>query len=128
MLLGSEVKALRAGSASLDRAYALARPGGLYLINAFIGPYQASGRFSHSPRRARKLLLHKRQISRFADVRSRAGMTLVPLRLYFDAKGRAKVEIALVRGRKTHDRRAREKERDWQRRKGALLRRKVRRS
>ena len=122
VLLGSEVKSLRAGRASLAEAYASDREGELYLLNAHIAPYAAASRAGHAPRRPRKLLLRKRQVERLIGAVRRDGMTLVPLSLYFNDRGLAKVSLALARGKKLYDKRASEKERDWARQKGRLLR------
>src|SRR5690349_24528202 len=124
VLTGSEVKSLRAGKATIAESYADARAGELWLINSNIPEYLQASRFNHAPKRPRKLLLHQRQINKLAGAVEREGMTLVPLRLYFNEKGRAKVEIALARGKKLHDKRETEKKRDWQREKGRLLRQK----
>ena len=94
----------------------------MWLINANIPEYLQANRFNHDPRRPRKLLLHKRQVNRLAGAVQREGMTIVPLRLYFNDRGRAKLEIALAQGKKLHDKRETEKARDWQREKGRLLR------
>ena len=123
-LTGSEVKSLRAGKANIGESYADSRRGELWLINANIPEYQQAGRFNHAPKRPRKLLLHRRQIHKLAGAVEREGMTLVPLKLYFNEKGRAKVEIALARGKKLHDKRETEKKRDWDRERGRLLRQK----
>ena len=122
VLTGSEVKSLRAGKATIAEAYADARGGEIWLINANIPEYLQAHRFNHAPKRARKLLLHQRQINRLAGAVEREGMTIVPLKLYFNDKGRAKLEIALARGKKLHDKRETEKKRDWNREKGRLLR------
>jgi SsrA-binding protein len=121
-LTGSEVKSLRAGKASIGESYADARGGEVWLINANIPEYRQAGRFNHAPKRARKLLLHRRQINKLVGAVEREGMTLVPLRLYFNEKGRAKVELALARGKKLHDKRETEKKRSWERERGRLLR------
>jgi SsrA-binding protein len=121
-LTGSEVKSLRIGKATIAESYADARDGEIWLINATIPEYLQSGRFNHEPKRRRRLLLHKRQIEKLAGAIEREGMTLVPLKLYFNDRGRAKIEIALARGKKLHDKRETEKKRDWQREKGRLLR------
>ena len=123
-LTGSEVKSLRVGKAAIAESYADARRGEIWLINSNITEYLQAGRFNHAPKRARKLLLHKRQINKLIGAVEREGMTLVPLKLYFNEKGRAKIEIALARGKKLHDKRETEKKRDWQREKGRLLRQK----
>jgi SsrA-binding protein len=121
-LTGSEVKSLRVGKATIGESYADTRGGELWLINSNITEYLQAGRFNHAPKRARKLLLHRRQISKLIGAVEREGMTLVPLRLYFNEKGRAKVELALAKGKKLHDKRETEKKRDWAREKGRLLR------
>jgi SsrA-binding protein len=122
VLRGSEVKSLRAGRASLAEAYASDREGELYLLNAHIAPYAAASHTGHEPRRPRKLLLRKREVNRLIGAVRREGMTLVPLSLYFNDRGLAKVSLALARGKKLYDKRATEKERDWAREKGRLLR------
>jgi SsrA-binding protein len=121
-LSGTEVKSLRGGKATIAESYADTRDGELWLINANIPEYLQANRNNHLPKRPRKLLLHKRQINRLAGAIEREGMTLVPLKLYFNDKGRAKIEIALARGKKLHDKRETEKKRSWQREKGRLLR------
>jgi SsrA-binding protein len=123
-LTGSEVKSLRAGRASIAESYAAARDGELWLINSNISEYTQAGRFNHAPKRARKLLLHKRQITKLIGAVEREGMTVVPLKMYFNDKGRAKIEIALAKGKKLHDKRETEKKRDWARERGRLLRQK----
>jgi SsrA-binding protein len=123
-LTGSEVKSLRSGKAAIAESYADTRGGELWLVNSNITEYLQAGRFNHAPKRPRKLLLHKRQISKLIGAVEREGMTVVPLKLYFNEKGRAKVEIALAKGKKLHDKRETEKKRDWDREKGRLLRQK----
>jgi SsrA-binding protein len=123
-LTGSEVKSLRAGRATIAESYADARGGEIWLINSNIPEYQQAGRFNHAPKRPRKLLLHARQINRLAGAVEREGMTVVPLKLYFNDKGRAKVEIALARGKKLHDKRETLKRRSWERERGRLMRQK----
>jgi SsrA-binding protein len=123
-LSGTEVKSLRGGKATIAESYADARGGEIWLINANIPEYLQANRNNHLPKRPRKLLLHKRQINRLAGAIEREGMTLVPLKVYFNDKGRAKIEIALARGKKLHDKRETEKKRSWQREKGRLLRQK----
>jgi SsrA-binding protein len=122
VLTGSEVKSLRAGKATIAESYADIRDGEMWLINANIPEYNQAGRFNHAPKRHRKLLLHMRQIAKFADAVNREGMTVVPLKLYFDERGRAKIELALARGKKLHDKRETEKKRSWDRERGRLLR------
>ena len=121
-LTGSEVKSLRAGKASIGESYADARGGDLWLVNANIAEYLQAGRFNHAPKRPRRLLLHRRQINKLSGAVEREGMTIVPLKLYFNEKGRAKVELALARGKKLHDKRETEKKRSWERERGRLLR------
>ena len=121
-LTGSEVKSLRAGKASIGESYADARGGDLWLVNANIAEYLQAGRFNHAPKRPRRLLLHRRQINKLSGAVEREGMTIVPLKLYFNEKGRAKIELALARGKKLHDKREAEKKRSWERERGRLLR------
>src|ERR1700681_4450923 len=124
VLTGSEVKSLRQGKATIAEAYADARDGEIWLINANIPEYLQAARFNHLPKRPRKLLLHQRQINKLAGAGEREGMTIVPLKLYFNAKGRAKIEIALGKGKKLHDKREALKKRSWERERGRLMREK----
>mgnify|MGYP003386570577 CR=1 FL=1 len=125
MLTGTEVKSLRTGKATIAESYADAREGEIWLINSNIPEYlQATSRFNHEPKRRRKLLLHKSQVNKLAGAVEREGMTLVPLRLYFNERGRAKIEIALGRGKKLHDKRETLKKRSWDRERGRLMREK----
>ena len=122
MLEGTEVKALRAGKATIAESYAsVERSGEVFLINATIPEYLQANRFNHEPKRPRKLLLHAKEIAKIAQGVDREGMTIVPLKIYFNERGRAKIEIALARGKKLHDKRETEKQRDWNREKGRLL-------
>src|SRR5262249_6639634 len=121
-LTRSAGKAPRQGGASLAEAYTDTRGGEVWLVNANIPEYVQAGRFNHAPKRPRKLLLHRRQIDKLAGGVERDGMTIVPLRMYFNDKGRAKIELALARGKKLHDKRETEKKRSWEREKGRLLR------
>ena len=121
-LTGTEVKSLRQGKATIAESYADSRGGEIWLVNSNIPEYLQGGRFNHSPKRLRKLLLHRRQISKLIGAVEREGMTLVPLKLFFNDKGRAKVELALARGKKLHDKRETEKKRSWDRERGRLLR------
>ena len=121
-LTGSEVKSMRSGKSSIAEAFAGARDGELWLYNSNIAEYKQAGRFNHAPKRPRKLLLHKRQISKLIGAVEREGMTVVPLKIYFNEKGRAKVEIALAKGKKLHDKRETDKKRSWDRERGRLLR------
>jgi SsrA-binding protein len=120
-LAGTEVKVLRQGLASINEAYATERDGGIYLLNAHFPEYPSS-RFNHEPRRPRLLLLHKREINRLRGAIKRDGITLVPLSIYFNERGRAKLELGLAKGKRKADRREVEKERDWQRDKARLMR------
>ena len=123
MLTGTEVKSLRTGKATVAESYAAVdRNGELMLYNANIPEYLQGNRFNHEPKRPRKLLLHAREIAKFAKGVEREGMTIVPLRIYFNDKGRAKIALALGRGKKLHDKRETEKERDWNRDKSRLMR------
>ena len=124
VLTGSEVKSLRAGKATIGESYADTRNGELWLINSNIPEYQQAGRFNHAPKRARKLLLHRRQINKLVGAVEREGMTLIPLKLYFNEKGRAKLELALARGKKLYDKRETQKKRSWERERGRLMRQK----
>jgi SsrA-binding protein len=121
-LTGTEVKSLRSGKATIAESYADSRDGEIWLVNSNIPEYLQGGRFNHAPKRMRKLLLHRRQIHKLMGAVDRDGMTLVPLKLYFNDKGRAKVELALARGKKLHDKRETEKKRSWDRERGRLLR------
>ncbi len=121
-LQGTEVKALRAGEASIKESYAEVRDGQVWLVNANIPEYSHGNRLNHEPRRPRKLLLHEREIQKLFGAVERKGMTLVPLSIYFNATGRAKVELALAKGKQAHDKRATIKDRDWQRDKARLMR------
>jgi SsrA-binding protein len=121
-LTGTEVKSLRQGKATIAESYADARAGEVWLVNANIPEYLEANRFNHAPKRPRKLLLHKRQISKLAAAVEREGMTLVPLKMYFNEKGRAKIEIAVARGKKLHDKRETERKRTWERERSRLLR------
>jgi SsrA-binding protein len=122
MLLGSEVKALRAGKATIAESYAQAKDGEITLINSYIPEYNMANRFNHEPRRPRKLLVHKREIAKLSAAVQREGMTLIPLRVYFTPKGIAKIELGIAKGKKLHDKRETEKQRDWARDKARLLR------
>lgn len=121
-LQGTEVKALRFGEGSIAESYAEIRGEQAWLVNANIPEFTHGNRFNHEPKRPRKLLLHLRQIEKLHGAVAREGMTLVPLSIYFNSRGRAKVELALAKGKKTHDKRESIKERDWKREQGRLLR------
>ena len=123
MLTGTEVKALRTGKATIAESYAhVDKAGEVFLVNANIPEYLQANRFNHEPKRPRKLLLNAREIVRISKALEREGMTLVPLKIYFNARGRAKIQLALGRGKKLHDKRETEKQRDWNREKSRLLR------
>lgn len=121
-LTGTEVKSLRFGEGSIAESYAEVRNGEVWLVNANIPEFSHGNRFNHEPKRPRKLLLNEREISKMFGAVERKGMTLVPLSVYFNSRGRAKVELALARGKQTHDKRAGIKERDWKRDKARLMR------
>lgn len=121
-LQGTEVKALRAGEATIAESYAEVRDGEAWLINANIPEYSHGNRQNHDPKRPRKLLLHTREIARLTGAVERKGMTLVPMSIYFNAKGRAKVELALAKGRQAQDKREYVKDRDWKRDKARIMR------
>ncbi len=124
VLSGTEVKALRAGQASINESYAGEKDGELYLINAYVPEYKAANRFNHEPRRIRKLLVHRRQRDRLLGSIKREGVTLVPLSIYFNERGIAKVELGLGKGRKKADKREHLKKEDWKRDKARLMREK----
>jgi SsrA-binding protein len=123
-LAGTEVKSLRSSRATIGESYVSPEHGEMWLINATIPIYLQANRFNHEPKRPRKLLLNKRQIYKLVGAVEREGMTIVPLKLYFNDRGMAKVEIALAVGKKLHDKRETEKQRDWAREKGRLMREK----
>jgi SsrA-binding protein len=122
-LSGTEVKSLRQGEGSIAESYATVDGEEIWLINSHIPEYSHGNRLNHEPRRARKLLLKAREIARLRGAIQRQGLTLVPLSIYFNGTGRAKVELALGRGKKVHDKRDTIKERDWKRDQQRLLRR-----
>ena len=121
-LTGTEVKSLRFGEGSIAESYAEVKEDEAWLINANIPEFSHGNRHNHEPKRPRKLLLHEREIARLHGAVARQGMTLVPLSIYFNSRGRAKVELALAKGRKHHDKREYEKEKDWKREQGRLMR------
>ncbi len=123
MLMGSEVKSLRLGRGSITEAFAGEKGGEMWLMNAHIPEYEASRNFGHAPRRDRKLLLHRRQVERLIGAVRREGVTVVPLRLYFNDRGRAKLEIGLAKGKRQIDKRQATKDRDWKREQARTLRR-----
>lgn len=121
-LTGTEVKSLRTGKATIGESYAGPSGNDLFLFNAYIPEYLQANRFNHEPKRPRRLLLHRRQISKMIGSVQRDGFTLVPLKLYFNEKGFAKVELALARGKNAADKREAVKKREWDREKGRILR------
>jgi len=123
MLLGTEVKSLRLGQASIQEAFAGPKDGGLFLLNAHIPEYkQAGNHLQHEPNRARRLLLHKREIDKLLGAVKREGMTLVPLGIYFNKRGIAKLELGLAKGKHKADKREAIKKREWEREKGRVMR------
>lgn len=122
MLLGTEIKSLRMGRANIAESYAAVEGREIVLINADIPPYVQANRFNHEPRRPRKLLLHRKQIDRLIGAVQKDGQTIIPLKLYLNDDGKAKLEIALAKGKKLHDKRETSAERDWQRDKARLMR------
>ena len=121
VLTGTEVKSLRDGKANIAESYASDEGGEIWLINSYLPEYLQANRFNHETRRRRKLLLSKREVHRLRNAVNREGMTLVPLKIYFNDRGRAKLELALAKGKKLHDKRETSKERDWNRQKSRLL-------
>jgi SsrA-binding protein len=123
-LTGTEVKSLRGGKATIAEAYAGPSGDELFLFNAYIPEYLQANRFNHETKRPRRLLLHKRQIAKLIGATQREGFTVIPLKIYFNERGRAKVELGLGRGKKLHDKRETEKKRTWDRERSRLLREK----
>jgi SsrA-binding protein len=121
-LTGTEVKSLRGGKATINEAYAGPSGNELFLFNAYIPEYLQANRFNHETRRPRRLLLHKKQINKLIGATQREGFTLIALKIYFNDRGRAKVELALGRGKKLHDKRETEKKRSWDRERARLMR------
>lgn len=120
-LTGTEVKSLRFGEGSIAESYAEVKDNEIWLVNSNIPEFSHGNRFNHEPKRPRKLLLHEREINKMHGAVARQGMTLVPLSIYFNARGRAKVELAVAKGRKAHDKREHVKEQDWKREAARLL-------
>ncbi|MEL6279280.1 MAG: SsrA-binding protein SmpB [Pseudomonadota bacterium] len=125
MLTGTEVKSLRDGKATIGESYAALEGGELWLINSFIPEYDKARHVAHEERRRRKLLLHRNEISRLAKAVDREGMTLIPLKIFFNDKGIAKLDLGLAKGKKLHDKRETDKQRDWGREKQRLLKKSV---
>lgn len=122
MLKGSEVKSLRGGKGNIAESHAQAKDGEIFLFNSYIPEYTEANRFNHEPRRVRKLLVRKAEARKLSVAVQREGMTLVPLKVYFNPRGIAKIELGLAKGKKLHDKRETEKSRDWARDKARLLR------
>jgi SsrA-binding protein len=120
-LTGTEVKSLRFGSGSIAESYAEVKDGQVWLVNSNVPEFSHGNRYNHEPKRPRKLLLHEREINKMFAAVMRQGMTLVPLSIYFNGQGRAKVELAIAKGRKAHDKREHIKEQDWKREAARLL-------
>lgn len=120
-LTGTEVKSLRGGHANIAESYASMEGGELWLINSYLPEYLQANRFNHEPRRRRKLLMKKKEMAKLSQAVERQGMTMVPLKIYFNDRGRAKLLLALARGKNVADKRQTEKDRDWAREKGRLL-------
>lgn len=122
VLTGSEVKSLRAGQVNIAESYATEQAGEVWLINSYIGEYKQAGRFGHEPKRPRKLLLKSREVEKLIGAVNREGATLVPLRLYFNQRGIAKLALGVARGKKKYEKRETEKKREWDRERGRLMR------
>jgi SsrA-binding protein len=122
MLTGSEVKSLRRGSASIAESFAGEKDGELFLLNAYLPEYKSANQFNHEPKRPRKLLVRRRELDKLLSSIKRDGITLVPLSIYFNERGIAKVELGLAKGKKKGDKRETEKTRDWEREKSRLMR------
>jgi len=122
VLTGSEVKSLRAGQVNIAESYATEQNGEVWLINSYIGEYKQAGRFGHEPKRPRKLLLKSRELEKLIGAVNREGATLVPLRLYFNQRGIAKLALGVARGKKKYEKRETEKKREWERERGRLMR------
>jgi SsrA-binding protein len=121
-LTGTEVKSIRNGKSTIAESYADPKDGEIWLINCNIPEYLQANRFNHEPKRPRRLLMHRKQINKLMGAVERQGMTLVPLKMYFNERGRVKLQLALAKGKQLHDKRASEKDRDWGREKGRLMR------
>ena len=122
MLTGTEVKALRLGRANIAESYAIAEGREIVLVNANFPEYGPANRFNHDPKRPRKLLLHRKEIDKMLGAVQREGRTLIPTKLYFNEKGMVKLELSLAKGKKLHDKRDTEADRDWKREQGRLMR------
>ncbi|MEA1937650.1 MAG: SsrA-binding protein SmpB [Pseudomonadota bacterium] len=123
VLTGTEIKSMREGRCSINESYAVEKGGNIWLVGAHIPEYAHAGRhLQHDPKRARKLLLHRKQIQKLAGTTTREGYTLVPVRMYFNSRGLAKLQLGIGRGKKRHDKRETARTRDWDREKNRLLR------
>lgn len=122
MLTGTEVKSLRSGKATIAESYAHVKDGDVWLVNAHIPEYRGGNRFNHEPNRVRKLLLNRSEIQKLHKNTEREGMTLIPLKIYFNERGIAKMDLGVAKGKKLHDKRADQKDKDWQREQGRLMR------
>jgi SsrA-binding protein len=122
VLVGTEVKSLRSGRASIEESYAAEQDGELFLVNAYIPKYQAGRQEQHETRRPRKLLLRKREMAKLAQAVAREGMTIVPLSVYFNERGIAKADLGIAKGKRQYDKRATAKDRDWKRQQGRIMR------
>ena len=122
VLSGPEVKSLRLGRGNIQESYAAVEGGEIWLINSYIPEYEGASHFGHSPRRKRKLLLHKKEMARLEIATSQKGVTLVPMNLYFNNRGIAKLQLGVGKGKKGYDKRETEKKRDWQRDKARIMR------
>jgi SsrA-binding protein len=121
MLLGSEVKSLRNGGSNIAESYASVEDGGLWLINSYIAPYQQAKTWGHEERRKRKLLVSRRELARLWNATAREGMTIVPLKMYFNERGMVKLKIGIAKGKKNADKRETSAKRDWARQKARLM-------
>ncbi|MGB3406954.1 MAG: SsrA-binding protein SmpB [Jannaschia sp.] len=121
MLEGSEVKSLRVGGTNIAESYAEVKEGELWLVNSYVAPYAQAKTFGHEERRRRKLLVSKKELSKLWNATAREGYTIVPLVLYFNHKGRAKIKVGIGKGKKNHDKRETTAKRDWQRQKARLM-------
>jgi SsrA-binding protein len=121
-LSGTEVKSLRNGKANIAESYATEEKGEIWLINSHVPEYLQANQFNHNPRRRRKLLLHKKEVNKLIGAVQRDGLSIVPSRLYFNERGKVKIQIVLAKGRQAHDKRQVSKKRDWQREKARLMR------
>ena len=122
MLQGTEIKSIRNGRSSIEESYASEENGELFLINAYIPEYQAGGRDQHETRRPRKLLVHKKELTKMINAVNREGATIIPLSLYFNQRGMLKVDLGLAKGKRQYDKRQTDKERDWKRNQGRIMR------